>query len=51
MSDKEVNVVPEFALVSPNGYESVRTFAESWRRAQQLPMPVTVALTRWVRKD
>lgn len=50
-TDKEVTVVAEFTITSPKGTERVKTFCASWQRAWQLPTPVLISHTGWVRKD
>lgn len=49
--DKEATVVAEFTVTSAEGTEVIRTFCASWVRAQELPTPVLISHTGWVRKD
>lgn len=49
--DKEAKVVAEFTVTSSEGTEVIRTFCAAWIRAWELPAPVRVSHTGWVRND
>jgi hypothetical protein len=49
---KEVTVVPQLGLIAGDGNSyTVKTFDRAWHLALELPRPVSVVHTGWVRKD
>lgn len=49
--DNEVTVVAQLTVTSPEGTEKIKTFCAAWLRALELPTPVTVTHTDWIRKN
>lgn len=49
--DKRATVVAELTVTSSEGVETLKSFDNAWHRALELPKPVEVRFTGFVRKD